>query len=120
VVLTPILDQRAATGALAGPNYADLAAAYTAIEQPVGPFGLDTLTASTKAIASDSPNDTTYNNIEAQIAALGSQRDQVGQQMINLLEAAAFGGRPIQGDQAHQLEDQANSLLSQAQQLAQE
>ena len=120
VVLTPILDQRAATGALAGPNYADLAAAYTAIEQPVGPFGLDTLTASTKAIASESPNDTTYNNTEAQIASLGSQRDQVGQQMISLLEAAAFGGRPIQGDQAHQLEDQASSLLSQAQLLAQE
>jgi hypothetical protein len=120
VVLTPILDQRADTGALAGPNYADLAAAYTAIEQPVGAFGLDTLTASTKAIASDSPNDTTYNNIEAQIAAVAAERDQVGQQMINLLESAAFGGRPIQGDQAHQLEGQANSLLSQAQQLAQE
>lgn len=120
VVLTPILDHRADTGPLAGPNYARLASAYTAIEQPVGPFGLDTLMASTKAIGSDSPGDTTYNGIEGQIAQLGAQRDQVGQQMITLLEAAAFSGRPIPGDLVHGLEAQATSLLSQAQQLAEQ
>ena len=40
---------------------------YTQLEAAVGPFGLDTLRASTRALASNSPGDATYTRIENQL-----------------------------------------------------
>jgi hypothetical protein len=45
-----------------------LGQAYTQIEAPVGPFGLDTLRASTRALVSRSPGDRAYASIEHQLA----------------------------------------------------
>jgi hypothetical protein len=105
---------------LASSGYAQLANVYTQLEAPVGPFGLDTLTASTRALASGSAtSDATYQQTEQQIAALGSQRDEVGGAMINLLEAAAFSGRQIPAGMAQKLEFEGELLLGQAQLLAQ-
>ncbi|MDX6339791.1 MAG: hypothetical protein QOG05_7131, partial [Streptosporangiaceae bacterium] len=47
---------------------------YTQIEAPVGAFGLDTLKASTGALASHSPGDVTYSRIEQKLRQLGSER----------------------------------------------
>jgi hypothetical protein len=118
-VLTPIIDPRSMSPALASPLYEQLAEAYTAIEQPVGPFGLATLTASTKGIASGTPgNDTVYHQTESRIAQLGAQRDRIGSAMIGLLENAAFQGRPIPLFQGIALIAQAYALIGQANHLA--
>lgn len=118
-VLTPIIDARAMSPALASPLYEQLAEAYTSIEQPVGPFGIATLTASTKAIASGSAtDDTVYQQTEATIAALGAQRNRVGTAMIGLLEGAAFGGQRVPVLAAVSLIAAAHLLIAQADHLA--
>jgi hypothetical protein len=118
-VLTELIDPAHLPQSLAASDYARLASVYTQLEAPVGPFGLDTLTASTRALASGSAaSDATYQQTDQDIAALGSQRDQVGGDMINLLEAAAFSRSAIPDKLAHLLEHAGDYLLHQAQQLA--
>jgi hypothetical protein len=118
-VLTELMDPAQVPRSLASSDYAKLANVYTELESPVGPFGLDTLTASTRALASGSAtSDTTYQQTEQEIAVLGSARDQIGGVMINFLEAAAFSGQPIPDRLAQLLEFAGGFLLHQAQQLA--
>ena len=86
-----------------------LAAAYKAINAPVGDLGLRTLTGiSTTALASD---DATYSILEAQIQAITTQRNKVAAEMIAMLEAAAFNNDPIDEAKAQQLIKEANDLL---------
>jgi hypothetical protein len=47
-------------------------------------------TASSKALASNDANDSTYNSIEGQIQSLTTQRDALVAQMIGLLNGAEF------------------------------
>jgi hypothetical protein len=89
------------------------------LESPVGPFGLDTLSASTRGLASTSAQDSQYARTEDAIARLGARRDKVGSEIIALLEGAAFAGRPIPHGTAQSLSAQGQALLQQAQQLAQ-
>jgi hypothetical protein len=118
-VLTELIDPARMPRSLAVSDYARLAGVYTQLESPVGPFGLDTLTASTRALASGSAaSDANYQQTEQEIAALGSARDQLGGVMSNLLEAAAFSGRPVPAGLAALLELAGGYLLHQAQQLA--
>jgi hypothetical protein len=92
-----------------------LAPVYKEIEATVGPFGLDTLAASTNGLKSgSSSDDSTYTSLESQLQTLGSQRDALAGQMIVLLEGAEFNGQPISQQQVHSLEAQAQSLLDQA------
>jgi hypothetical protein len=118
-VLTELVDPAHLPKSLAASDYARLASVYTQLEAPVGPFGLDTLAASTRALASGSASgDATYQQTEQEIAALGSARDQVGGVMIHFLEAAAFSGQPIPDRLAQLLEFAGGFLLHQAEQLA--
>jgi hypothetical protein len=97
-----------------------LAPIYKEIEATVGPFGLDTLAASTKALASGSANDdTTYTATENELASLGAQRDALAAQMIGLLEGAEFAGQPITQQQVKTLKAQAQALLDKAQMASQ-
>jgi len=91
-----------------------LGQAYTAINAPVGPFGLDTLAASTKALESSSPGDATYTTIEARLAGLGKARDAVVAAMKDELYDAAFDGRPINVGEADALIASAHGLLASA------
>jgi hypothetical protein len=91
---------------------------YTQLEAPVGSFGLSTLRASTRALASVSPGDTVYATIENQLTDLGQQRDAVAAQMRDLLLAAAFRGQAIPVGQADQLISEGHELLVNAAQLA--
>jgi hypothetical protein len=91
---------------------------YTQLEAPVGRFGLSTLTASTKALASVSPGDTVYNTIENQLIDLGQQRDTVAGQMRDLLLGAAFRGQELPVAQANELISEGDQLLRNAAQLA--
>jgi len=88
----------------------DLAAAYKAINAPLGQLGFNTLTdISTRALAG---NDTTYATLEAQIQVITTQRNKIAGQMIEMLEDAAFNNRPIDESKAQQLIKQANDLLA--------
>jgi hypothetical protein len=101
-----------------GPVLQLLGQAYTAINAPVGPFGLDTLKASTRALASNSPGDATYQSTEAQLAALGTARDALASQMSGVLLGAAFNGRPVDTGQTAGLIASAYRLLARAATLA--
>ena len=117
-VLTEIIDPGQMPPSLSSADYADLASLYTQLESPVGPFGLDTLTTSTRGLGSTSPQDLQYTRTEDAITRLGSRRDRLGAQMITLLEGATFAGRPIPHGAAESLSAQGWPLLQQAQQLA--
>jgi hypothetical protein len=118
-VLTELVRPGALPRSLADPVYAQLASVYTQLESPVGPFGLDTLTASTRGLASGSgANDRTYAKTEAAIATLGAARDAVGSAMMRYLEGAAFDHHHIPRPQADRLIAEGEGLLRAAQLLA--
>ncbi len=87
-----------------------LAKAYKQLDAPVGRFGRATLAVSTTALTGD---DTTYNNLENRLAALGAQRDALAAQIIQKLEAAEFGNQPLDWPSTFSLLSQANQLLKQ-------
>lgn len=100
-------------------NFRQLAAVYKQLNASVGQFGLDTLAVSTKALNSGSTaDDSAYTNLEGQLESLGSQRDALAAQIKAVLEGAEFNGKVISNTTAHNLQKQANSLLSQAHALA--
>ena len=100
------------------PTLRTLGRVYTQLEAAVGQFGLATLTASTRALASHSPGDATYTRIENQLTALGTARDAVAGQMQALLMGAEFGGQQISANGADALIAQGRSLLARAHVLA--
>ena len=87
---------------------------FTQLEAPVGAFGLNTLRASTRALASDSPGDATYTRIENALQRLGAERDTVGARMRALLLGAAFGGRTLNVAAARTLIRAGDRLLGEA------
>jgi len=91
---------------------------YSQLESAVGRFGLDTLKASTQALASDSPGDATYNRIEGQLQNLGSDRDSVAMRIRAVLDAAAFDDQSLNEGQAQRLLQQGEHVLDQAALLA--
>jgi hypothetical protein len=119
-VLSEIFDPAALPAGMRAsrPALLALGRVYTQIEAPVGTFGLDTLQASTRALASRSPGDSAYSRIEAQLQRLGAERDALGNQMRSLLLGAAFGGRPVNPGQAAGLIRRGGRLIGQAARLA--
>ncbi len=91
---------------------------YTQINAAVGEFGLDTLKASTTALASDSPKDATYTGIENELIKLGNERDAIVALMKTERYGAAFGGHPLNVHEARALITAAGGLLAQAAAIA--
>jgi len=89
-------------------------AALKAIDAPFGPFGMQTLDVSSKALASNAAGDQTYLDIESQIASLTSQRDALAVQMQTALDNAEFFGTTISAKDAAHLIAQANALVQAA------
>jgi hypothetical protein len=79
---------------------------------------MDTLKASTRALASNDAGDATYSSIEGQIQSLTSQRDALAGQIKLALDGAAFNNQVITNQQAQQFIAQSQTLLGQAHQLA--
>jgi hypothetical protein len=100
------------------PTLNKLGQVCTQLEAAVGAFGLDTLTASTRALASNSAHDASYAGLENQLAALGSARDALVTQMQVLLTGAEFGNTQISATAAKKLIGKGNALLAQARTLA--
>jgi len=100
-------------------NFVALAEILKQINAPVGPLGLASLHASTVAIESGSDqDDSTYTNIENQLASFTAQRDALAAQIVPLLEAAEFNGTPIPDATATSLIQQGQALLSSVQAYA--
>jgi hypothetical protein len=121
VVLGDVIEPTALPPAMLSnyPTLRKLGQVYTQLEAAVGKFGLDTLAASTRALASNSPGDAAYTTIEGKLTSLGAARDALAGQIQALLTGAEFGGQPLSsGKQGSKLIAQANALLAQAGTLA--
>jgi hypothetical protein len=119
-VLSEIIDPAALPAGMRAnrPALLALGRVYSQIEAPVGAFGLDTLKASTRALASRSPGDSEYSRIERQLQQLGTERDAIGNRMRALLLGAAFNGQPVDPGAAAGLIRQGELLLGRAAVLA--
>jgi hypothetical protein len=92
---------------------------YKQLNAPFGSFSMDTLKASTKALASgSSADDSTYTSIESQLASLTADRNSLVGKIKNALDDAANGTQPLNEQQAKGWIDQAQSLIDQAAALA--
>ena len=88
---------------------------YKQLTAPFGTFGMRTLAASTRALASgSSTDDSTYTSIEGQISDLTSQRDALAAEIRAALNNAQFGNRPLDEQQAKSWINQAQGLIDQA------
>ena len=101
-----------------GSNFTNLAAAYKQLNASFGTFAMNTLKASTHALASNDAGDTTYNSIEGQIHNLTSQRDALAAQIKAALDGATFDNQPLNSAQVQSWLSQAQSLQDQAAALA--
>src|SRR6266516_4207213 len=99
-------------------SFIALAQIYKQLDASFGTFAMDTLKASTKALAANDAGDATYTSIEGQIDSLTSQRNALAGQIIAQLEGAEYNGQAISDAQAQQPIAQAQSLLDQAHALA--
>ncbi len=119
-VLAEVLTQQALAPAMRehAAELLRLGQVYTQIEAIVGSFGLDTLQASTRALASASPGDATYTKIESQLQKLGAARDALAARMRLVLLGAAFYGRHFGAADAQSLIAQGERLLGEAAVLA--
>jgi hypothetical protein len=89
-----------------------LAQTYKQLYATVGPMGLATLKISTKALSSGSAaDDSTYTKLEKQLTEINAARDKLASQMISMLEAAEFSGKPINNAQAGILILKGKALL---------
>jgi arylsulfatase A-like enzyme len=86
-----------------------LAEAYKDINAPVGRLGRKTFAISTAALTGD---DATYTKLEAQLTELTNARNKIAQQMIDMLEGAAFDNKSIDKRQAEQLIGEAEALVA--------
>jgi hypothetical protein len=117
-VISEILQGYAQPSALKkSSSFIALAEVYKQLNASFGEFAMDTLKASTKALASNDTGDATYTSIEGQIQSLTSQRDTLAAQMIGLLNGAEFNNQAFTDAQAQSLIAQGEALLNQAKAL---
>jgi arylsulfatase A-like enzyme len=96
-----------------------LGAVYKQVNAAFGRFAMDTLEASTAALASGSDaNDSGYASLESSIEDLTARRDALAAQMKTMLDSAAFDDRDIGERQADKLIEQGEELLERARRLA--
>jgi phospholipase C len=117
-VITEMVKDNVLPRGLAGNRVEDLGEAYKQIMASFGEFSLDTLTASTGALASNTAGDATYADTEAKLAQLGSDRDALAAQIRLALWNAEFNGVKIDHARARDWIDQAGTLLDRARALA--
>jgi hypothetical protein len=117
-VITQVLDEKAISKPLHEHKNttAELGAAYKQINAPFGRFALKTLEASTAAIKST--DESKYESIESQIAALTAKRDELANAIRATLNGAAGGSDQLKEKDAKEWITQANALLAQADALA--
>jgi hypothetical protein len=85
-----------------------LAAAYKAINAPLGELGRKSFRIATQALTSDA---TTIEALDGQINDLTARRNAIASSMIAMLEAAEFQHKPVDQDAAWELIERARDLL---------
>jgi hypothetical protein len=85
-----------------------LAAAYKAINAPLGELGRKSLRIATHAVTGDA---TTIDGLDGQINELTARRNAIASEMIAMLEAAAFENKPVDKNDATALIERARGLL---------
>jgi hypothetical protein len=91
--------------------YESVAASLKQLDAPVGRLGILSLSAATRALASDSAGDGAYRLFLARIQGFSERRDAVADRMLRALDDAAFAGRSLDSSTAAAMVDQANQLL---------
>src|SRR3954469_12970730 len=91
-----------------------LGALYKQINASFGDFSLNTLCASTHALASNTAGDTAYTNTENALASLGAQRDALANQIRAALWNAEFNGQRLHEQEAKGWIEQGEADLQQA------
>jgi hypothetical protein len=82
------------------------------INAPFGQLAVNSLSISTAALASNTPNDREYTVLEGKISNWRARRDGLANVMKAILEAAAFQDQALDEQQAKQLIALAQALLS--------
>jgi hypothetical protein len=100
------------------PSLEKLSATYKQLMASFGSFAMNTLVASSRALASNSPGDQTYTDTENAIASLTSQRDALAAQIRAGINSAEFDGVELSENQIKDWTQAADALLAQAQALA--
>ncbi|HSC49613.1 MAG TPA: hypothetical protein VLD16_05050 [Gaiellaceae bacterium] len=96
------------------PSLERLGESYKQLMASFGSFSMNTLKASTRALASNDPGDATYNQIEGQIASLTSQRDALAAEIRTGINAAEFDGTKLDENQIKAWISASDDLLAQA------
>src|SRR5205823_2002533 len=115
-VVTELLDTKALPNVQSGTVAQQVGTAYKQLNAPFGRFASDTLVASTAAVKSTDA--LKYDQIEAAIANLTTQRNALTGDIRQALNDAASGGSGIDASQASRWLTQAQSLLDRAHALA--
>jgi hypothetical protein len=100
------------------PSLQRLGDSYKQLMASFGSFSMDTLVASTRALASNSAGDQTYTNTESAIAALTNQRDALAAEIRAGFNQAQFDGVKLSENQIKAWIRASNGLLAQAHDLA--
>ena len=118
--MTEIADENALPVSLRvhHPSLQKLEDAYKQLMASFGSFSMNTLVASTHALASNSANDATYTGIEGQIQSLTNQRNALASDIRAGLNDAEFNGTDLSENQLKSWTNAANDLLAQAAALA--
>jgi hypothetical protein len=113
-VITQILTNQ--NRALSSPQVTQLGEVYKQLNSSVGEFGAYTLSASTKAIESNTPGDREFVTVNAALTGLDKARDALAIQIKNELYNAENSGTPIPA--AGRQIGQADLLIAAAKALA--
>jgi predicted transcriptional regulator len=111
--VTQVLDSGSVPATLQSSDAIALGDMLKRLDAPFGEFGMNTLKASSIALASDTNHDNRYTTIEKSIASLTDQRDQVVD-AIKAQLAGAETGTAVDHTTASDLLDRAQGLLGHA------
>jgi hypothetical protein len=100
------------------PSLERLGDSYKQLMASFGSFSMDTLVASTRALASNAPGDQTYTDTESAIEALTDQRDALAADIRAGFNQAQFDGVNLSENQIKAWTQASNALLAEAHDLA--
>jgi phospholipase C len=116
-VLTELLKGDALPDSLKGGKIEELGQAWKQINASFGALSADIVQASTAALASNTPGDSTYADTETAIKQLGDDRDALASQIRLGLWNAEFNGQKLDDNQVKDWIGQAGDLLDRADEL---
>ena len=100
------------------PSLEKLGDSYKQLMASFGSFSMDTLAASSRALASNSPGDQTYTDTENAIASLTNQRNALAAEIRAGFNSAEFDGAKLSENQIKAWTQASDDLLAQAHDLA--